>query len=235
MTAPDPKTVREIAQDALVVAVRRGATEAVESALIAHGGGGPVVGEKFNVYTNAVAAEYDRRAAALARPDEQQPADVVSAEQQQDGAVGRVEAIRARYDTRGFRALSDGQIDELFGFLLGQLADLPAVTARAESAEGAWSAQQDIIEAERRRAEQAQAERADLAAQVAELESERDDDLCILAAFLLPNRRPIEEWLCILANHFEARTNALMRDADRFAAARFRVDRVPNAAETEES
>jgi hypothetical protein len=79
------------------------------------------------------------------------------------------------------------------------------------------------------------AERTALAARVAELEAERDDDLCVLAAFLLPNRRPIEEWLCILANHFEARTNALMRDAGRFAAARFRVDRVPGAADTEES
>lgn len=53
---------------------------------------------------------------------------------------------------------------------------------------------------------------------------ERDDDLAVLAAFLLPTRRPIEHWLAILANHFGPRVNHLLDDDTRFAAARARVD-----------
>jgi hypothetical protein len=70
-------------------------------------------------------------------------------------------------------------------------------------------------------------ERDVLRARVAELEAARDDDLCVIAAFLLPNRRPIEHWLAILANHFGPRAQELTQDPERFAAARFRVDRVP--------
>lgn len=53
---------------------------------------------------------------------------------------------------------------------------------------------------------------------------QRDDDLCVIAAYLMPNQRPAAEWTAILANHFGPRAQALIEDADRFAAARFRVD-----------
>lgn len=62
---------------------------------------------------------------------------------------------------------------------------------------------------------------------LAAAQRERDDDLCVMAAFLLPNRRPIEHWLAILANHFGSRAQELTQDPERFAAARFRVDHVP--------
>lgn len=70
-TETDPWLVREIAQDALTIAIRRGRTESVEAALIAHGGAGPVLGEKFDAYTSAVIAEYGRLAAVMTRPDGQ--------------------------------------------------------------------------------------------------------------------------------------------------------------------
>lgn len=70
-TEPDPKIVWEIAQDALTIAIRRGRTESVEAALIAHGGAGPVLGERFDAYTSAVIAEYGSLAAVMTRLDGQ--------------------------------------------------------------------------------------------------------------------------------------------------------------------
>lgn len=56
---------------------------------------------------------------------------------------------------------------------------------------------------------------------------ERDGDLCVMAAFLMPGSRPIEHWLAILANHFGGRAQELMDDPERFAAARNRLDGAP--------
>jgi hypothetical protein len=69
-----------------------------------------------------------------------------------------------------------------------------------------------------------QAERDTAAVRVGELETERDDDLCVIAAFLMPTSRPIEHWLAILANHFGTRAQELTDDPERFAAARSRVE-----------
>lgn len=94
-TTPDPKAVREIAHDALTIAIRRGRTEAVEAALIAHGGAGPVLGEKFDVTTNAVIVEYNRLAAALSWPDEQPQDERDAAE-----LVATKDALNAAYRER---------------------------------------------------------------------------------------------------------------------------------------
>lgn len=166
---PDPQTVREIAREH----IRSGIAD-IGTTIVKYFGNGALGDEECGDWYHAVVQAWRIELRAVSWPDEQQPADPVTAGQQQGGAVGRVEAIRARWESTGFRALSDGQIDELIKFLLDQLADFPAAIARAKSAEGAWSAQQEIIQAERRRAEQIEAERNALAARVAELESERE-------------------------------------------------------------
>lgn len=59
-TEIDPKIVREIAEAAFRSDGGGDRAERVESALIASSVAGPVLGEKFDAWSNAVGAEYDR-------------------------------------------------------------------------------------------------------------------------------------------------------------------------------
>jgi len=62
MTLPeiDPAVVRTIAEAALYSTISDDRAERVEAALIASGVAGPVVGEKFDAWSKAVGAEYER-------------------------------------------------------------------------------------------------------------------------------------------------------------------------------
>lgn len=60
-TTPDPKTVREIAEDAIRSTTSGSPAERIESALIASGVAGPVLSERFDTWTRAVAVEYERQ------------------------------------------------------------------------------------------------------------------------------------------------------------------------------
>ena len=60
----DPKLVREIAETAFRSDTSGSPAERVEAALIASGVAGPVLGKRFDVWTKAVAAEYERLAGA---------------------------------------------------------------------------------------------------------------------------------------------------------------------------
>jgi hypothetical protein len=58
---PDPETVREIAEDAIQSTASGSPAERIESALIASGVAGPVLSERFDTWTLAVAVEYERQ------------------------------------------------------------------------------------------------------------------------------------------------------------------------------
>lgn len=58
----DPKLVREIAETAFRSDAPGSAADRVEAALIASGVAGPVLSKKFDAYTEAVGAEYERLA-----------------------------------------------------------------------------------------------------------------------------------------------------------------------------
>lgn len=62
----DPRFVREIAETAFRSDAPGSPADRVEAALIASGVAGPVLSEKFDAYSVAIGAEYDRLA-ALAR------------------------------------------------------------------------------------------------------------------------------------------------------------------------
>lgn len=64
-TEIDPKIVREVAEVAFRSDVPGSAADRVEAALIAADVAGPVLSKKFDAYTEAVGAEYDRLAAAV--------------------------------------------------------------------------------------------------------------------------------------------------------------------------
>lgn len=130
----DPKLVRKVAEFALRSDGWGNREERVEAALIASGVAGPVLGEKFDVYTKAVAAEYDRLDAASG-PDGQ-----LRSVREDNGAAKRVLAYlddhRARYpyDATGViadlpAAYSNGLLP-LHELLESDLRDLLAENAR---------------------------------------------------------------------------------------------------------
>lgn len=63
-TEIDPRIVREVAEAAFRSDTSGSPAERVEAALIASGVAGPVMGKKFDAYSMAVGAEYNRLAAA---------------------------------------------------------------------------------------------------------------------------------------------------------------------------
>lgn len=63
-TEIDPRIVREVAEVAFRSTDGGGRAERVEAALIAADVAGPVLGKKFDAYSEAVGAEYDRLAGA---------------------------------------------------------------------------------------------------------------------------------------------------------------------------
>lgn len=67
----------------------------------------------------------------------------------------------------------------------------------------------------------------ELLAEIQRLRDERDDDLCVMVAFLRPNGRGEVAWTAILANHFGPRAQELIEDSGRFAAAYSRVNQIP--------
>ncbi len=96
--------------------------------------------------------------------------------------------------------------------MAGQLAQLRHVVAeQAQKLEG--YAQQHIADAKR----------------IVELTDERDDDLYIMASFLMPSSLSTAEWHALLANHFSSRAQGLIEDSERFAAALTRVNQLSTA------
>lgn len=75
-TEIDPRIVREVAEAAFRSTDSGSPAERVEAALIASGVAGPVVSEKFDAYTTAVGAEYDRLADEEMRSTAEQDADL---------------------------------------------------------------------------------------------------------------------------------------------------------------
>lgn len=130
----DPKLVREIAEAAFRSDVPGGAANRVEVALIAADVAGPILGKKFDAYSAAVGAEYDRLDAASG-PDGQ-----LRSVREDNGAAKRVLAYlddhRARYpyDATGViadlpAAYSNGLLP-LHELLESDLRDLLAENAR---------------------------------------------------------------------------------------------------------
>jgi hypothetical protein len=112
----DPQLVREIAQDALTIAIRRGRAEAVEAALLARSFVvGNTLSETFDEYAEAVGAEYLRLAS-------EQP----TAEQGGDEAADAVrEFLDAWEADRGPGSIRGGNADMPYLFS----TDLRAVLA----------------------------------------------------------------------------------------------------------
>lgn len=95
MSAPDPKTVREIARKAAQRALRLGCNAVLEDAVREHWPEARTTVE-FYERRDTVRVEYDLLAERLSWPDEQQPAEATGGDQAQDGAAGRVEALLKR-------------------------------------------------------------------------------------------------------------------------------------------
>jgi hypothetical protein len=145
--SPDPKIVREIAREALKMAARHRGRDYRPAAIVKSG----ILGDRpmgapgdaslawANAYSNlsqAVGAEMRIAivTVTVSWPDEQQPADVVTAEQQQDGAAEDVAAFLDIWEAEhGSGSIRGGNADVPYLFssdLRAVLAERTALAAR---------------------------------------------------------------------------------------------------------
>jgi len=206
MTAPDPKTVREIARKFLLDPHM---TASDLKALVRDAAGADASDETFSAWYDAVRADVRKgRVETVASwPDEQQPAEATGGEQVQDGAAGRMRAWLefSQQNRPGYDHLRD------VSYTKAPICDddLRAVLDNRE----VW----------RNLARSRGTERNALAARVAELEGERN----VLAALLLaePDEREADARAVAEVAAAEddealdrAISNLIARFADRIAA-----------------